>query len=109
MTENDLLKALAAELVEEDMELTLADLCRACQLPAERVFELVDEGVIEPLGREPARWRFRAVSVRRVRCVQRLERDLGVNVAGARNDHQGSLAFRIRGLDVRTGVEQDAQ
>lgn len=83
MTENDLLKALATELVEEDMELTLADLCRACQLPAERVFELVDEGVIEPLGREPARWRFRAVSVRRVRCVQRLERDLGVNVAGA--------------------------
>jgi chaperone modulatory protein CbpM len=83
MTENDLLKALAAELVEEDMELSLADLCRACQLPAERVFELVDEGVIEPVGREPARWRFRAVSVRRVRCVQRLERDLGVNVAGA--------------------------
>jgi chaperone modulatory protein CbpM len=83
MTENDLLKAFAAELVEEDMELSLADLCRACQLPAERVFELVDEGVIEPVGREPARWRFRAVSVRRVRCVQRLERDLGVNVAGA--------------------------
>jgi chaperone modulatory protein CbpM len=83
MTDNDLLKALAAELVEEDMELSLADLCRACQLPAERVFELVDEGVIEPLGRQPARWRFRAVSIRRVRCVQRLERDLGVNVAGA--------------------------
>jgi chaperone modulatory protein CbpM len=83
MTDNDLLKALAAELVEEDMELSLADLCRACQLPAERVFELVDEGVIEPLGRHPARWRFRAVSIRRVRCVQRLERDLGVNVAGA--------------------------
>jgi chaperone modulatory protein CbpM len=83
MTENDLLKALAAELVEEDSELSLADLCRACQLPAERVFELVDEGVIEPLGRQPARWRFRAVSIRRVRCVQRLERDLGVNVAGA--------------------------
>jgi chaperone modulatory protein CbpM len=83
MTENDLLKALAAELVEEDTELSLADLCRACQLPAERVFELVDEGVIEPLGRQPARWRFRAISIRRVRCVQRLERDLGVNVAGA--------------------------
>ena len=83
MTGRDLLKALAAELVEEDMELSLADLCRACQLPAERVYELVEEGVIEPLGREPARWRFRAVSVRRVRCAQRLEQDLGVNVAGA--------------------------
>ena len=55
----------------------------ACQLPLERVFELVEEGVIEPLGGDPAHWRFRGVSVRRVRCAQRLERDLRVNVAGA--------------------------
>jgi len=104
MTERDLLKALAAEIVEEDMELSLADLCRACQMPAERVFELVEEGVIEPLGREPARWRFRAVSVQRVRCVRRLEQDLGVNVAGAALvldllDELEQLRARLRRLD----------
>jgi chaperone modulatory protein CbpM len=82
MAKSDRLKALSGEIVEEDMELSLADLCRACQLPAERVFELVEEGVIEPVGREPARWRFQGISVRRVRCAQRLEQDLGVNVAG---------------------------
>ncbi len=83
MAKSDLIKLLSGEIFEEDIELSLADLCRACRLPAERVFELVEEGVIEPVGREPARWRFHGISVRRVRCVQRLEQDLGVNVAGA--------------------------
>lgn len=69
--------------MEEEVELTLAELCQACRMPAEQVFDLVDEGVVEPVGRDPSSWRFRGISVRRVRCVQRLERDLGVNVAGA--------------------------
>lgn len=79
----EMLSLLTGEVLEEDVELTLAELCRSCRLPAERVLELVDEGVVEPLGRDPARWRFRGVSVRRVRCALRLERDLGVNPAGA--------------------------
>ncbi len=80
---NDLLSLLSGEVLEEDVELTLAELCRVCRLPAEQLFELVEEGVVEPIGREPARWRFRGLSVRRIRCAQRLERDLGVNFAGA--------------------------
>jgi len=83
MAKGDLLKLLSGEIVEENIELSLADLCRVCQLPAERVFELVEEGVVEPVGRDPVRWRFQGISVRRVRCVQRLQRDLGVNIAGA--------------------------
>jgi chaperone modulatory protein CbpM len=79
----DLETLLSGDLLGEDVELTLVELCRTCQLPAERVYELVDEGIIEPLGREPAGWRFRWTSVRRVRCALRLERDLGVNLAGA--------------------------
>jgi len=77
------LPLLSGEVLDEQAELTLGELCRACQLSAEGVFDLVEEGVIEPLGRDPARWRFRGVSVRRVRCAQRLERDLRINVAGA--------------------------
>lgn len=83
MAKGDLLELLSGEIFEEDIELSLADLCRACQLPAERVFELVEQGVVEPIGRDPARWRFQGISVPRVRRAQRLERDLGVNVAGA--------------------------
>ena len=88
MAKDDLVKLLKGEIFEKETELSLADLCRVCHMPAERVIELVQEGVIEPLApepmrREPARWRFRGISVRRVRCAQRLERDLGINVAGA--------------------------
>ena len=80
---DELLSLLSGEVLEEDVELTLAELCRTCRLPAEQVFALVEEGVVEPLGRDPAHWRFRGVSVRRVHCALRLERDLGVNTAGA--------------------------
>jgi len=80
---NDLETLLSGDVLGEDVELTLVELCRTCQLPAEQVYELVDEGIIEPLGREPARWRFRWTSVHRVRCALRLQRDLGVNLAGA--------------------------
>ena len=79
----DLLLLLSGEVLEDSVELSLGELCQACQVPAERVLKLVDEGVVEPLGREPVHWRFRGVSVWRVRCALRLEQDLGVNVAGA--------------------------
>jgi chaperone modulatory protein CbpM len=83
MVDKKLSSLLAGEVLEEQGELSLADLCRVCQLSAERVFQLVDEGLLEPRGRNPKQWRFHGRSVRRVRCVIRLERDLGVNLAGA--------------------------
>src|SRR6056297_828980 len=78
----DRLSSMAGEVLEE-VELTLAELCRSCGVPAEHVFELVEQGVAEPVGPDPRVWRFRGVSVYRVRCALRLERDLGVNPAGA--------------------------
>ncbi|MDJ0699155.1 MAG: chaperone modulator CbpM [Woeseiaceae bacterium] len=69
-------------ILEDEVVLTLAELCQASQLPAERVIELVQEGVVEPVGEDPASWSFRGVSLRRIRCAQRLEDDLGVNTAG---------------------------
>ncbi len=79
----DVLSLLTGEVLEDSVELTLADLCRACRVPADRVIEIVEEGIVEPLGGDPAHWRFHGVSLRRVGCVLRLERDLGVNTAGA--------------------------
>ncbi len=79
----DLLSLLSGEVLEEDMELTLVELCRTCRVPTERLLELVEEGIVEPMGRDPEHWRFRGASVRRARCALRLERDLGVNFAGA--------------------------
>ena len=97
-------QALHGELIDDSIELSLAELCRACRLPAERIFELVDEGIVDPRGRTPARWRFRGIHLRRVRRAQRLQRDLGVNTPGAALalellDEVESLRARLRRYD----------
>ena len=73
---------LVGTILEEEVVLSLAEVCRASRLPAERVIEMAEEGVIEPVGRSLERWRFRGASLRRLRCAQRLQEDLGVNTAG---------------------------
>ena len=82
MTSRDKKTALAGSILEEEITLSLADVCRASRLSAERVIEMADEGIVEPLGRRPENWRFRGVSLRRIRCARRLEEDLGLNTAG---------------------------
>ena len=83
MTSRDTRKTtLVGTILEEEVVLSLDELCRASRLPAERVIELAEEGVIEPIGRAPENWRFHGVSLRRIRCARRLEEDLGVNTAG---------------------------
>lgn len=69
-------------ILEEEVVLSLAEFCRVSRLSAERVIELANEGILEPVGRHPERWRFRGFNLRRIRCAQRLEEDLGINAAG---------------------------
>lgn len=64
--------------------LTLEDLCQACAVQSGFVLTLLDEGVIEPSeGQAIDTWRFSAVHVTHVTVAWRLQRDLGVNPAGA--------------------------
>lgn len=67
---------------DDDIELTLAELCQAAQLPAERIIDFIETGVIEPQGRQPTQWRFSGVCVRRVTSAVRIQKDLGVNEPG---------------------------
>jgi len=73
----------SAIILEEQTELTLSDLSQACAVRVESIIELVDEGVLTPDGREPHRWRFTGTHLRRATVAIRLQRDLGVNLAGA--------------------------
>ena len=73
---------LVGTILEEEVVLSLAEVCHASHLSAERVIEMAEEGIVEPVGRNPETWRFRGASLRRLRCAQRLEEDLGVNTAG---------------------------
>jgi chaperone modulatory protein CbpM len=73
----------AGFILEEQTGLTLAELCQACMAQADFIAELVDEGVLAPLGRAPEQWRFTGIQLRHASVAVRLQRDLGVNVAGA--------------------------
>ena len=83
MTRENRNTILQCEIIETRRELSLSDLCRVCTVTSERVVQLVDEGLVEPLGRDPAEWRFSGRSVRRVLVAERLSRDLRLNAAGA--------------------------
>ena len=80
MTKHAVLSGL---IVEEQTTFTLSELSHACGKPSEWILALVKEGVIEPVGYDQKHWRFRGYCLRRVRIVQRLETDLGLNLAGA--------------------------
>ncbi len=70
-------------VLDERLSLTLGELCRACEVSAEYVLELVSEGLIEPGGNSPPEWRFSGRALARVQTILRLQRDLEVNLAGA--------------------------
>ena len=88
----------SGELLDETTEITLAELTRTCHVHAEWVTELVQEGVIEPSGRG-TQWRFAATSIVRIERARRLQRDLGVNLAGIALALQ--LIDRIDALEAR--------
>ncbi|GFE65488.1 chaperone modulator CbpM [Litoreibacter roseus] len=62
--------------------LSLQDLCRFCEADEAWVIELVEHGVLEPNGASSETWRFRGVNILRAKKARRLNRDLGINIAG---------------------------
>ena len=73
---------LSGYILEDELQLTLRQLCDACSVHAEYIIELVDEGFIEPSGMERSHWCFNGVTIRRVQKAKRLQHDLGINLAG---------------------------
>lgn len=69
-------------VVEEQVQLTLTELCQACSAEEEYVLAWVFEGVLEPVGESPQDWRFSGDSLRRARLARRLTRDLEINPPG---------------------------
>jgi chaperone modulatory protein CbpM len=90
---------LSVELIDEQATFTLAELCRCFGIEAEFIEELVEQGILVPVGRQGRHWCFPSSSLRRTRITLHLQRDLGVNLAGA------ALALdlleRIEELDAR--------
>lgn len=74
---------ISGYILEEQSGLSLQDLCRACTAETVDIIELVHEGVLHPGGAGQLDWQFTGVHVHRAQRALRLQRDLGVNLAGA--------------------------
>ena len=97
-------KVLSGKILEEDTEVTLAELCEACAVHTEAVEAMGEEGIVAPIGGARSRWRFSRSSVVRVRTVLRMQRDLHVNLAGAALaldllERIEQLSARLKSLD----------
>ena len=79
---DDTLPELIGVILEEQTQLTLVEISRGCAVHAECIVELVEEGVLAPVGHDPRTWRFTGVQLRRASIALRLQRDLGINLAG---------------------------
>ena len=81
-------ETLRGQLIDDDTLITVNELCRHCTVRVEEVITLVGEGILDPTegvvrAEQADGWQFHISSVRRVRTVVHLQRDLGVNLAGA--------------------------
>jgi len=99
-------ETLSGALLEEESDVTLAQLCEACAVHAEAVEAMVEEGIVAPVGGATT-WRFTRSTVVRVRTVLRMQRDLRVNLAGAALalellERIEALNARLRSLDTES-------
>lgn len=73
---------LTGVILEDEVRLTLRELCDTCAVHAGFVIDLVNEGVLEPAGMEKSHWCFTGFSLRRIQTAKRLQQDLDINLAG---------------------------
>ena len=76
-------KTLTGQVLEDYELVTIDDLCRSCTVEVETITLLVAEGILDPVGGDVQHWQFTVGSLRRVKTAIHLQRDLGVNLAGA--------------------------
>ena len=105
MDTDEMLPQMSGIILEEQTELTLAEVCRACAVHAEYIIELVEEGVLVPDGNAPVSWRFTGTHMHRATVSLHLQRDLGVNLAGVALalqllDEVEALRARIRAMEA---------
>jgi chaperone modulatory protein CbpM len=73
---------IGGPVVEEQIHLTLVELCRASRVPESQLRSWVGEGAIEPIGSLAEDWRFAGGALRRARLAARLARDFELNAPG---------------------------
>ena len=80
---NDKGTALTGLIFDETTEITVVELCNVCSVDQQTITALIAEGILEPLDNGGEKARLPYSSVRKTHTVVHLQRDLGVNLAGA--------------------------
>jgi chaperone modulatory protein CbpM len=101
-------QSLSGQVLDEETEVTLIQLCRSCNVRGELIEAMVEQGILEPSGRRGPHWCFPLSSLKRTRIALHLQRDLGVNLEGAALaldllDRIDELNARLRAVGVRLG------
>ncbi len=71
------------EIVDEQAFIGLIEIVSYTNIERVRIIEMVEAGLLEPIGNAIEQWQFALRDVRRIRAAQRLVNDLGVNLASA--------------------------
>ena len=69
-------------ILDEQSDITLDDMCRACRVEQRVIIALIEEGIVEPRVRNESPWRFSSTTLPRVSRALRLQRDFELNPAG---------------------------
>lgn len=69
-------------ILDESITFSLQQLSQTCNIHAELIIEMVEYGLLEPIGKSPEKWSFPSSDLERSRIALHLQRDLGVNFAG---------------------------
>ena len=77
------LPPLSGPIFDETTQVTIVELCQICGVDHDTVIELIEEGILEPTTGQQGERTFAYTCVRRTRTVMHLQRDLGLNLAGA--------------------------
>ena len=76
-------KVYEGVVVNEDEYISLIHLSHYCNNSQEEIVELVDEGIIEPIGDPQYEWRFNYRAITRVKKVKRLQKDFELDLTAS--------------------------
>ena len=89
------------EIMSEEPEFTLRDVCERCGVATEIMIEYIEYGIAPYEGELSTDWRFNASTLSRLQKGIRLQRDLDINLPG--------LALVLDLLDEIEALKQTQQ
>lgn len=73
---------MTSKIVTEEAILSLDEFCMLCEVEEPYIIEMVEMGILEPVGKSIVNWHFSILQLHRVRKAKRLQDDLNLNLPG---------------------------